>query len=58
MARKISYEEEDSRQLRKPNAHERKQSSRQDRKHFKRSLTDYTCLEDALDDEDYDEYEY
>lgn len=57
MARKISFEEEDSRQLQRPNAHERRNSSRQDRKFTKRALNDYTCLEDALEDDE-DDYEY
>lgn len=57
MARKPQFDEDSV--LRKPNAHERKNESKKYRKQTRRALTDYTCLEDALEDEDYlyDDYD-
>jgi hypothetical protein len=50
---KNSYEDEDSRLLRKSNKSERRDGNKADRKYSKRQLSDYSCLEDALDEEDY-----
>jgi hypothetical protein len=49
---KKSYEDEDSRWLQKSNKSERRNGNKANRKHDKRVLSDYTCLDDALEDED------